>query len=110
MKNTIILFVATLLVCGTADAATMKTETITDQGLTRKYHICLPDNLPADAPLVFVLHGYGGNADGYQPAFKALADEYGMAICYPQATTDPKGKNGWNVYYPWQIDTMAVDD
>lgn len=109
MKNIITLFAA-LLFCHAASAASMKTETIVDQGMTRTYHIYIPDNLPANAPLVFVCHGYGGNANGYQPAFISLADEYKMAVCYPQATSDPKNKNGWNVYYPWQIDKMRVDD
>lgn len=100
MKNIITLFAA-LLFCHAASAASMKTETIVDQGMTRTYHIYIPDNLPANAPLVFVCHGYGGNANGYQPAFISLADEYKVAVCYPQATSDPKNKNGWNVYYPW---------
>jgi polyhydroxybutyrate depolymerase len=42
--------------------------------------------------------------------FKKLADEEKVMLCYPQATKDPKPNTGWNVYYPWQIDRMAVDD
>ena len=109
MKRIMTLF-AVLALCQMAGAASIKTETIVDQGITRTFYLYLPDDLPDDAPLVFVLHGYGGSADGYQPAFTSLADEYGMAVCYPQATVDPKNKNGWNVYYPWQIDKMQVDD
>lgn len=113
MKKIIVLFAA-LLLCYVSSAATMKTETIVDQGLTRTYHIYIPDNLPADAPLVFILHGYGGTANSYvnntSLTFKQLAEEYKMALCYPQATSDPKNKNGWNVYYPWQIGAMEVDD
>ena len=113
MKKIIVLFAA-LLLCHVSSAATMKTETIVDQGLTRTYHIYIPDNLPADAPLVFILHGYGGTASSYvnntSLSFKQLAEEYKMALCYPQATSDPKNKNGWNVYYPWQIGAMEVDD
>ena len=100
MKKIIVLFAA-LLLCHVSSAATMKTETIVDQGLTRTYHIYIPDNLPADAPLVFILHGYGGTASSYvnntSLSFKQLAEEYKMALCYPQATSDPKNKNGWNV-------------
>ena len=113
MKKIITLFAA-LLVCYVASAATTKTETIEDQGLTRSYYLYLPDNLPADAPLVFILHGYGGSASSYlnnsSLSFKALAEEYKVALCYPQATRDPKPNTGWNVYYPWQIDKMQVDD
>ena len=113
MKKFIILFAA-LLFCQVSSAATVQTQTIEDQGLTRKYFLYIPDNLPSGAPLVFVLHGYGGSAESYvnnaSLPFKDLADEYQVALCYPQAAADPKNKNGWNVYYPWQIDKMAIDD
>lgn len=114
MKKIITLFVA-LALCHIASAATTKmNETIEDQGITRKYHLYIPDNLPSNAPLVFVLHGYGGSAESYinnaSLTFKALAEEYKVMLCYPQATTDPNNKNGWNVYYPWQIDKMKIDD
>lgn len=115
MKKIIALF-ATLVLCYVASAATNKmNQTIQDQGLTRKYHLYIPDNLPAGASLVFILHGYGGSAESYFNSatianFKTLADENKIMLCYPQATSDPKNKNGWNVYYPWQIDAMKVDD
>ena len=116
MKKIITLFVAVAL-CHIASAATTKlNEKIQDQGLTRTYHLYLPDNLPAGAPLVFILHGYGGSADAYfnnaTLTFKQLAEEYKVALCYPQATKDSKN-TGWNVYYPWQIAAatkMTVDD
>jgi polyhydroxybutyrate depolymerase len=106
---------AALLLCSVATAGTTKkNETITDQGLTRTYHLYIPDNLPSGAPLVFILHGYGGSAESYlnntSLTFKKLADEEKVMLCYPQATKDPKPNTGWNVYYPWQIDRMAVDD
>jgi polyhydroxybutyrate depolymerase len=114
MKKIIVLFAA-LLLCSVATAGTTKkNETITDQGLTRTYHLYIPDNLPSGAPLVFILHGYGGSAESYlnntSLTFKKLADEEKVMLCYPQATKDPKPNTGWNVYYPWQIDRMAVDD
>ena len=65
MKKIIALFVAIAL-CHVASAATSKmNEKIQDQGLTRTYHLYIPDNLPSGAPLVFILHGYGGSADAY---------------------------------------------
>ena len=114
MKKIIVLFAA-LLLCSVATAGTTKkNETITDQGLTRTYHLYIPDNLPSGAPLVFILHGYGGSAESYlnntSLTFQKLADEEKVMLCYPQATKDPKPNTGWNVYYPWQIDRMAVDD
>lgn len=93
-----------------SNAAEIRTETFKDQGVVRTFHLYVPDGLPADAPLVFVLHGYGGKASGYQPRFVELADEYGFAVCYPQGSVDSKGKTCWNVGYPWQIGTMKVDD
>lgn len=117
MKKIITLFVA-LALCHVASAGTSKqNQTIQDQGLTRKYHLYVPDNLPAGAPLVFILHGYGGSADAYFTSatiqkFKTLADERKVLLCYPQATQDSKN-TGWNVYYPWQIAAateMKVDD
>ena len=64
MKKFIILLTA-LFVCHAASAGSLKTETIQDQGLTRTYYLYLPNDLPADAPLVFILHGYGGSANAY---------------------------------------------
>ena len=90
-----------LFVCYAASAGSLKTETIEDQGVTRSYYVYLPTDLPADAPLVFILHGYGGSANAYvynsSLTFKQLAEEYKVALCYPQATTDPRPNTGWNV-------------
>ena len=117
MKKIIVLFAA-LLLCGVAVAGTSKkNQTITDQGLTRTYHLYIPDNLPSGAPLVFILHGYGGSAESYFNSatiqnFKTIADQEKVLLCYPQATKDSKN-TGWNVYYPWQIAAateMKVDD
>ena len=109
-----IFILSALFVCYAASAGSLKTETIEDQGVTRSYYVYLPTDLPADAPLVFILHGYGGSANAYvnnsSLTFKQLAEEYKVALCYPQATTDPRPNTGWNVYYPWQIDKMKIDD
>lgn len=109
MKKLILITIAALIGFS-ANAATLKAETIQDQGITRTYYMYIPDGLPGGAPLMFVLHGYGGSANGYLSGYYKLADEFGFALCYPQATVDPKGKNGWNVSYPWQIGAMKVDD
>ena len=114
MKRIITLFVAIAL-CHIASAATTKmNETIQDQGLTRSYHLYIPDNLPSGAPLVFILHGYNGSAESYinntSLSFKKLAEEYKVMLCYPQAANDPNNKKRWNVYYPWQVDKMKIDD
>ena len=79
------------------------------QGIDRTYWMYIPEGLPAQAPLVFVLHGYGGKAEGYCPQMIETAQKYGFAVCYPQGEKAPKGKTGWNVGYPKQ-EGMKTDD
>ena len=79
------------------------------QGVNRTYWMYIPENLPPQAPLVFVLHGYGGKAEGYCPQMIETAKKYGFAVCYPQGEKAPKGKTGWNVGYPKQ-EGMKTDD
>ena len=120
MKKIITLFVA-LALCHVASAGTTKqNQTIQDQGITRTYHLYVPDNLPAGAPLVFILHGYSAKPDNAYnyltntsiQKFKTLADERKVLLCYPQASLDPAGYYGWNVYYPKQIaaSNWKIDD
>ncbi|MCF0174261.1 MAG: esterase [Bacteroidales bacterium] len=110
MKKIILLILAATLTAASLSAGTFRTETIEDQNMTRIYHLYLPDNYKEGSPLVFILHGYGGNAEGYQQAFLPLAEEFGFVLCYPQGSPDYKGKNGWNVGYPSQKASMTVDD
>lgn len=79
------------------------------QGIERTYWMFIPDNLSQQAPLVFVLHGYGGKAEGYCPQMIETAKRHGFAVCYPQGEKAPKGKTGWNVGYPKQ-EGMKTDD
>lgn len=80
-------------------------------GLQRQYLWHIPSDLPANAPLVFVLHGYGGSAtdmrDGY--GWTELADEQGFALCFPQGTIDWWSNRFWNVGYEFH-DDETVDD
>lgn len=78
-------------------------------GIDRSYKLYCPANLSPGAPLVFVLHGYGGNADPKRFGMDSIADKYGFAVCYPQGTRDKQGKTCWNVGYPFQ-DDMTIDD
>lgn len=79
------------------------------QGLEREYWLYRPAGLQADAPLVLVLHGYGGSALKGKTAMMDVADANGFAVCYPQGVKAPKGKTGWNVGYPPQ-EGMKTDD
>lgn len=83
--------------------------TMKNQGLEREYYLYRPEGLKAGAPLVIVLHGYGGSALKGKKAMMDVADKNGFAVCYPQGIKDPKGKPGWNVRYPSQKG-MKTDD
>lgn len=76
------------------------------EGMERIYRLHIPDNLPDGAPLVLVLHGYGGPDPGI---LNMMADRHQFAACYPQGEKDGRGKICWNVGYPFQHD-MTIDD
>jgi len=75
--------------------------TFDHDGVTRQYILYLPDNLPENAPLVFVLHGYIFNAPGIMAStgMNHVADKNGFAVCYPQGTLDEGGKTHWNARF-----------
>jgi len=50
-------------------------------GMERTYKLHLPAGLPENAPLVVVLHGYGGNNNPDRFAMNATADRHGFAVC-----------------------------
>lgn len=84
--------------------------TIKDQGLERVYYLYLPENLQEGAPLVFLLHGYGGKAENYCPSMIPIAEKNGFVLCYPEGSaTDSKGKRSWNVGYPSQQNMKVCD-
>lgn len=62
-------------------------------------HIYLPDNLPANAPLVVVLHGCTQNAGLYDDGsgWSTLADRHGFALLYPQQ----RRANNSNLCFNW---------
>jgi len=70
-------------------------------GRLRLYHVCVPSDLPEDAPLVFVIHGYGGSASGIREfsRFDSLAMKHGFAVCYPQGVLGADSLNSWNAGY-----------
>jgi polyhydroxybutyrate depolymerase len=72
------------------------------QGAEREYFVYLPASLKRNAPLVIVLHGYGGTAMRGGQKLCEVADREGFAVCYPQGAVDGKGKTCWNVGYPFQ--------
>lgn len=70
-------------------------QTVIHDGLDRTYRIYIPTSVNATTrvPLVFVLHGGGGNSRQTMnyTDFNALADQHGFIVVYPDAVDD-----NWN--------------
>lgn len=101
MKTTVIsLLVVVLIITGlitvvrvnsdTMYTAGINEDTIMHDGLERSFHLFLPSvyNGKENLPLVFVLHGGGGNADYIEDTtgFSKLAEEEGFICVYPNGT------------------------
>jgi len=84
---------------------------VTGYSNPREYLFYKPEYLPAQAPLVFVVHGYSGSALDIMnySGFENLADEHGFAICYPQGSIDSEGNTFFNVGYAIN-ESDTVDD
>ena len=103
------LLIATLLLTLSATAdngtGTMTEHTLTHKGVEYTYNIYLPNDLPADAPLVIFFHGYGStNIHKRDLGLNAAADKHGFAVCYPQGPTDNRGHSCWAVGYSFHTD------
>lgn len=90
----LIIILANLLFSGCIrripDDPNTSVKSIKFEGLTRSYRIHVPPNLDnsSDAPLVFVLHGGGGNGEGMEEqltefGFNEFSDNYGFIVVYP---------------------------
>ena len=62
---------------------------LTSEDDERSYFLYTPDGLEADAPLIFVLHGYYGDNMGMMTVsgMNDIADSEGFAVCYPVSYT-----------------------
>ncbi len=101
-------FVLICLICFDLQA---QLQNFQHDGMTRKYIHYSPENVPENAPLVVVMHGYTGSANDIQSysEMNDVADEYGFAVCYPQGTSDFFGQKFFNVGYDFH-DDIEVDD
>jgi polyhydroxybutyrate depolymerase len=61
-------------------------------------HVPQSYNPEVPTPLVFLLHGYGGNGDWQESYFQflPLAEEHGFLYLYPNGTVDQAGNRFWN--------------
>lgn len=73
----------------------------------RRYVLHLPEDLPAQSPLVFFLHGYYGDARDYaELGMNQVADTHKFAVVYPQGKKDTRGVPHWNA----RLSISKVDD
>lgn len=93
-------------------SAALQHERIELGGLQRDYAFYIPAKLPANAPLVFVLHGSLQTIDDIRTfsayEFERLADQHGFIVVYPQGF-----EKNWNdcrrtADYPAR--TQNIDD
>lgn len=90
-------------------ASESKVVRIKYNGTSRVSYLYKPQGLRKGAPVLYVLHGYGGSALNEPSRFLDLADKEGFAVCYPMGSIDPQGKCSWNVGYPFQEGSKEDD-
>ena len=104
----VLLALVTALYSFTVSAGRYVEDSVKVDGHIRQFVMYLPDGLQDNAPLVFVLHGYGAGIRRDNPMVQT-ADKHGFAVCIPQGLKDPEGQPSWNVGYPFQ-QGWKVDD
>jgi polyhydroxybutyrate depolymerase len=80
-------------------------------GIIRQYIYYEPTELNEQLPLVFVMHGFTGDANDIKNYSKMndFADQYGFAVCYPRGTVDSGGNRFWNVGYAFHQNETVND-
>ena len=80
-------------------------------GIDRQYIYYEPTELNEQLPLVFVMHGFTGDANDIKNYSKMndFADQYGFAVCYPRGTVDSGGNRFWNVGYAFHQNETVND-
>jgi polyhydroxybutyrate depolymerase len=85
--------------------------TIIHEGIEREYILHVPENLNNDTPIVFVIHGYTGSAEGIAAysGMNSIAEREGFIAVYPQGTIDSYGNAFFNVSYGFN-DESTIND
>jgi polyhydroxybutyrate depolymerase len=85
--------------------------TVIHEGVEREYIIHVPENLTEDFPIVFVIHGYTGSAEGIAAytGMNSIAEREGFIAVYPQGTIDSNGNTFFNVGYEFNDDSSIND-
>jgi poly(hydroxyalkanoate) depolymerase family esterase len=79
--------------------------TLVYDGVTRYYQVFVPTVLPANPPLLLMLHGTYFDTPPYNPStadwgWESVADQYGFILVQPASTYNPKtGQWNWNSYF-----------
>jgi len=78
--------------------------------IQREFYLHIPNNLPLNSPIVYVLHGWGGNGAQIMSntAFNILSDQNNFAVCYPTALID--GDNGTSGLTSWNCSGLSDVD
>lgn len=112
----IIAFVATVFIVAwftnsNSDDDVGLNQSILHNGISRDYILYIPENLPTNAPLVVVSHGYTSSAKTMMSysGMNKVADEEKFLVVYPQGTKDQRGNNFFNVGYEFHA-SSKVDD
>ena len=71
----------------------------THNNIQREFYFHSPNNLPANSPIVYVLHGWGGSGSSIMSttAFNILSDQKNFAVCYPTGLIGSSGMTEWDV-------------
>ena len=116
MKRFLLLLASLFLLSAVAVAENNGTGTLTEhkfsyKGAQYSYHLYIPKDLPQNAPLLMVFHGYNSrNIPSIGYGFQPLADKHGFVICYPRGENDYKGKPYWYVGYQFHIENKDKRD
>jgi len=79
----------------------------THNNIQREFYLHIPNNLPSNSPIVYVLHGWGGDGEQIMlnTAFNILSDQNNFAVCYPTALID--GDNGTSGLTSWNCSGLS---
>ena len=109
----LIMFIRLLVLLSLFNASSIFSDhrTIIHEGVEREYLVHVPENLNNDSPIVFVIHGYTGSAEGIAAysGMNSIADREGFIAVYPQGTIDSYGNAFFNVGYEFNDDSPIND-
>ena len=107
------MFIRLVIVCFLFHASTLLSDQrmIIHEGIEREYIIHIPKNLTEDSPLVFIIHGFTGSAEGISAYsdMNSIAERESFIAVYPQGTKDINGNTFFNVGYEFHDDSTIND-